>query len=251
MSSQPGSVGTRCAANAACSAVRSGEGRHRHPPGAQGAGDAVGVQQRLGGEVERAGRAPVQDPDERVGDVVGVHERDRQRRQRQRQQPGHRRRAAGGRRRTAAARGSSGRSRCRRRAAGPGWAGRRSASGRRCRPSDLADDALGLGLVAAVLRARDAGGRPVLGDLLAHRARARRRRARTCGRRGATPAAAAARTTRRVPSTLTRRSSSGSPSRLQRPGQVHDGVDAVEELGERLLARRLARGRRGASARRS
>ena len=46
-----------------------------------------------------------------------------------------------------------------------------------------------------------------------------------------TPAATAARTTRRVPSTFTWRSRSGLPPRLQRPGQVHDGVDAVQERG--------------------
>ena len=127
MSSHPGSVGTRCAANAACSAARSGERGHRHAHRAQRAGEGVGVQQRLGGEVERAGCAPVEHPLDGVGDVVGVDERHRQGGQGQRQQPGHRTGEQPGGAEQPAGRGSTGRSRCRPTAAAPASAGRRSA----------------------------------------------------------------------------------------------------------------------------
>ena len=152
-----------------------------------------------------------------------------------------------GRRRTAAARGSSGRSRCRPRAAGPGSAGRRSSVVAGRRAEHLAHDVLGLGLVAAVLRGRDAGDRPVLGDPLAD---GRRRVGAERGhvhdvadpggvRRARHPAGAL---------DVDRRSRSGRRPGCSAHARCTTASTPSRNPASAVLARGLARGRRGATA---
>ena len=238
MSSQPGSVGTRCAAKAACRAARratAGTGMRRVP---SAAGDAGGVEQRLGGEVERAGRPAVEHPHEGVGDVVGVDER-------------HRQVGSGSGSRRASAPGQQ-----------PGGAEEQRAeevaadlaAGLRLEdqrgPRD--DGAVVPGCRATCRTTRSASdlsrlywalGMPVVGQSsvtrLADGARRRRRRSRTCartvrrrrrsqrGRPGGSPP--------RSPAQVVRAAAG-----LQRPGQVDDGVHAVHEPVTGVLARGVA-----------
>ena len=101
------------------------------------------------------------------------------------------------------------------------------------------DHPLGLGLVAAVLRAGDAGRRPVLGDALADRAGgvgADRRHVHDVAHPGDPGGAHDPAGALDVdPAQVLRL-----PAGLQRPGQVHDRVHAVHELRQRRLAARAA-----------
>ena len=159
------------------SPARSGSGGRRRrpapPPAAASAGtgtrrvpraraSAVGVHQWLGGQVERAGRAPVEHRGRaRRRRRRRARSRPRDAGQRQRQQPGHRPGQQRGRPRRPAGRGSSGRSR---------WpaSGCSTSVGRttvsvvvRVPADDLAHHALGLGLVAGCTATL---GMPVVGQ---------------------------------------------------------------------------------------
>jgi hypothetical protein len=104
---------------------------------------------------------------------------------------------------------------------------------------DLADEPFCLGLVPAVLGAGDAGRRPVLGDLLPDGTGgvgADRRHVHELSHAGGCGGPRHAEGSLDVHPAEVVRSAAG----LQRPGQVDHGVDAVEEAGEHLLARRLA-----------
>ena len=243
MSSQPGSVGTRWAANAAAAPSA---GRRRGPAAARCPGRArcpsassSGSAARLNGPGARRSRIRTS----ASATSSACTKPTGQGRQRQRQPPRDRpREPAGGAEQQRAEEVAADL------AAGVGLQDqRRPDDGQRHAgaPSErLAHHVLGRGLVPAVLRGRDAGDRPVLGDDAGRRRPARRRRARTCGRRGPPrpPSAAAGDPPGAVD--VHRPQPLRVPAGLQRPCQMHDGVDAVEELGQGLLALGRARGRR-------